>query len=604
MMKKLNLIFGLILTGYTITKAQCPIVTCPGTFTIPSCTSGQTLMATSNYSANISSKWSTLGNVPISSIGTSSSIVNLNASGTYTVEFKDNSSNCITSKTVSVLCYTPGPTFTPLCTSYSPICPNFVNTLNISGASTVPTPGGPVSYTLLIPGVTSTVIPSNTLGFVSTFTITSCGTVIFICRDNTNTCYSSYSVNIGCPTITPVPPNVSGSNTVCLGSSTSFSANGSLSYTWSNGATTPTFTILPGTNTVCSVAGTDNNGCVSTSSIPVFVNSNCADVWPGDANSDGVVNSSDVLELGLQFGATGAARTPGGNTYVSQFANSWTGLVSTGKNKCHADCNGDGIVNNSDTMAITNNFSLTHTFKPAGPGSNGDITLVADNNICYVGQWNKADILLGSSSNNINNIYGLVFDLDIDPSFVESNSPYLLYIPSFLKVSSQNIEFRKGQLNNSKIYGASVRTDHTNVSGNGVIAELWFKVKADAPNNSSINLTVSNAQMIGNLGALTALTGGTTSVLVSTNLVGIENMDAFENSVQFFPNPARDKLIFQNSRHEETSYLIYDLIGQLVVEGKFSDASTLEIGALANGTYLVKLESDSGKAFKKLIIEK
>ncbi|MDI1356279.1 MAG: T9SS type A sorting domain-containing protein [bacterium] len=441
---------------------------------------------------------------------------------------------------------------------------------------------------------------TNTLITVSPL-VTTCfgliGTSVAGCTNNA----------LNCVTVSPSPTlSIGGSNTVCLGSSIRFTASGANSYTWntSPAINTPTLSALPTASVNYMVYGTGANGCIGFTNLIVIPNAACSDVWPGDANSDGIVSTLDVLELGLQFASTGMARTPGGNSYIGQYAGNWTGTISTGKNKCHADCNGDGVVNNADTVAVVANFALTHAFKPAGPGANTDVSLVASQNYAYPGQWCKVNVVVGSATKIISQLYGIVFDLDLDQTYIVPNSAYLAYTPSFLNAANQNIEFRKAQLLNTKIYAASVRTDLTNVSGNGKIAELWFKVKADAPNNSSINLTVSNAQMIGNLGALIALTGGTTSVLVSTNLVGIENMDAFENSVQFFPNPARDKLIFQNSRHEETSYLIYDLIGQLVVEGKFSDASTLEIGALANGTYLVKLESDSGKAFKKLIIEK
>ena len=47
--------------------------------------------------------------------------------------------------------------------------------------------------------------------------------------------------------------------------------------------------------------GGDINGCINSQTVSLTVNNTCADVWPGDANSDGTADNLDVLELGLHY---------------------------------------------------------------------------------------------------------------------------------------------------------------------------------------------------------------------------------------------------------------------------------------------------------------
>jgi hypothetical protein len=334
----------------------------------------------------------------------------------------------------------------------------------------------------------------------------------------------------------------------------------------------------------------------------ISVNSGCSDVWPGDANSDGVVNSSDVLELGLAASSTGAARTPGGNSYVAQYASNWSGTVSSGKNKCHADCNGDGTVDNGDTLAIFNNFSLTHSFKPSPSSSDPEITIVIPQGIAYEGQWNTADIIMGSSAVPVNQVFGVLFEVNFDLSLIEPNSAYMKYNSSFLD-NGQNIFFRKPDFVAGKIYAATVRTNGTNSNGNGKIAEFHYKLKSNLPAGSNINLSISNSSKINNSGQTSTVSAGSAAVEVTNNLVGINKLKLFEQSLNIYPNPAADKVEIRSSLAGEITYLISDITGRKIAEGRFTESTTLDLSNLDSGSYLIKLNSGDHSAVKKLVIE-
>ena len=72
-------------------------------------------------------------------------------------------------------------------------------------------------------------------------------------------------------TVNPAPKiTISGIMSVCSGSSTTLTAGGSSSYSWSVGPTTATYTVSPVSNTTYTVTGT-LNGCTSSASQMVTV---------------------------------------------------------------------------------------------------------------------------------------------------------------------------------------------------------------------------------------------------------------------------------------------------------------------------------------------
>jgi len=395
------------------------------------------------------------------------------------------------------------------------------------------------------------------------------------------------------PTLT-----VAGSNTVCEGSSVTYTASGGTNYLWSTGSTTNTMNILPITSTVLTVSSIGSNGCIGTNTFALGVDTTCADVWPGDANSDGVVSSTDVFEIGLGYSSTGAARSPGGNSYASQHATNWSGTISSGKNLCHADCNGDGTIDSGDTVAISNNFSLTHSFKPGAPSTDPEITLSGPP-LVFSGNWNVVDVVVGNSTMTINQLYGVAFDLNLDMSLLDD--AYLVYTSSFLSASNQNVEFRKNFLSNGKVVGATVRTDKINVNGSGKIGELHFKVKASAAPNSQLISSVSNSQKVSNGGVLGALVPGALTQLVAAP-VGIKGQNAAVNVVMY-PNPASTELSIRAAIDEEVNYTISDLSGRVVGTASFISEAKVDVSNISNGVYFVEIQTSKGNMTQKVIVD-
>ncbi|MGB1316779.1 MAG: PKD domain-containing protein, partial [Flavobacteriales bacterium] len=145
------------------------------------------------------------------------------------------------------------------------------------------------------------------------------------------------------------------------------------------------------------------------------------DVWPGDANSDNIVTNADALYLGLAFGQTGPTRPAATINWVGQPAADWTfNFAANNVNLKHADCDGNGIVNFDDTLAIDFNYLNTHSKFEAPPaGGNPPIWIEATPDT--VGLEHVIDIVvhLGTADQPVADLHGVAFSLTFDEALVQ-----------------------------------------------------------------------------------------------------------------------------------------------------------------------------------------
>ncbi len=454
----------------------------------------------------------------------------------------------------------------------------------VGGVLTATAPGA-MSYTWYPYGATNYSIAINPL-------VSTCFTAVV---NDMNGCTGS---GTSCFSVLPLPVLTVSNGTFCLGSTNIYTASGAQTYAWSNGVSGPTNTISPlGYFTTFTVMGTSANGCISTHTFYVQPDSTCANVWPGDANSDGTVDATDVFELGFYANLTGPARNNASNVYQSQFATSWTGIGSNNQNKAHIDCNGDGTVNASDTVAIVNNFGLNHAFKTSGTSAvDGDITLVPPAYIPNDGSWVKIDIMAGSSTNVLSNLYGIAFDIPVPVGLINTTDFYVSYTPSFLSANNQNIFIRRKT--GGVIHCATVRSDKNNVTGNGKIGELHFK--AVPGSTGAVTFWALGNQKTDKAGNMTSITSS--SVSVQLKPVGLAELEML-NSVQVYPNPANDQITISSSAGSALEYQLTDISGRVLLTGSFIKETAVMLSELNTGVYFLELSSQDKKVTRKLIVE-
>jgi hypothetical protein len=423
-----------------------------------------------------------------------------------------------------------------------------------------------------------------------------------ITGQDANGCFASTTVQVNVNAVPNITLSAT-SNSVCAGASTHLSVSGTDFYLWNTGAVTSSISITPTINTTYTVTGTDLNNCSSTQTVSVFVDNNCQDVWPGDANSDGLADNLDLLELGLHYTQTGAPRATTSNAWQPYFSNNWTGTITNGKNLNHSDCNGDGAINDDDTLAIYSNYGLTHAFKPAQINSfNPQLSIVPDQAYVAKGTWGTASIYLGDAITSINNMNGVAFTVDFDNTLIETNSIYIEYQNSFLD-AGQNLHFRKLDFANGKIFTATTHTLNNNVSGNGKIATLHYQIKSGLTTDDVLNLGILQANQSDASGIITPLTSGTGTLMAIGASVGLQELNG--NIVSVSPNPTNGSLTI-NSKTELQKVEVISITGQILLSEIPSNVShTLHLHNFANGIYFVNLyQNDRVVKREKIVLNK
>ena len=128
-----------------------------------------------------------------------------------------------------------------------------------------------------------------------------------------------------CPT--PLNITISGTDTICTGGNTVLTANGANNYiwNWSFGLSyTNTISISPISDITYIVIG-NSNMCNATKTVSISLDK-C--VWPGDVNEDLIVDNNDLLNIGVEYGKTGYARSSISNTWQGYTCTNWNDTLS------------------------------------------------------------------------------------------------------------------------------------------------------------------------------------------------------------------------------------------------------------------------------------
>ncbi|MEP7263203.1 MAG: T9SS type A sorting domain-containing protein [Bacteroidota bacterium] len=240
-------------------------------------------------------------------------------------------------------------------------------------------------------------------------------------------------------------------------------------------------------------------------------------VYPGDANNDGVANNVDLLSIGIAFNDTGAVRVDTTITWDAKYVQDWQNIFVDGTNHKHADCNGDGIVNDNDTTAINLNFGFTHNRPATSTNIAGLPTLTIDlPQTVYSNSQTIAPVLLGDALTNADSVYGIAFSIYYNSSIVDEASIQFDITNSWL---GSSVELLMVQHNDAgRLDIAVTRKDHVSISGTGEIGRLNFHT---TDTTSSLLMNTANIVAVANDGSFRTVNSSfdSTAVLADTNLV-------------------------------------------------------------------------------------
>lgn len=347
-------------TTRTFTVNALPNLTITGVN--PICVGSTASLSVSGASTYVWNNTSTLSSVNFTpSSNTTYSVVGTNTNG------------CVNFAAVNVT-VNPLPTLT--ITGANSLCYGNNITLTVSGASSYSWSTGSSSTTVVVN-------PTVNVGYS-------------VVGTNTNGCVNFASKNI---VVNPLPSvTISGNTVICIGNTTTLTASGASTYTWSTGSTVTAISVNPTVNVNYSVIGVDANGCTNFAPQSIVVN-----LLPNVS----IIGTSVICS-----GNTATLSASGAVTYVWSNTSTLSSIaVIPTSNTTYSvvGVDGNGCIN-SALKTVTVNASPTVTIAGSNVVCTGETSsLIASGASSYT--WNNGsnsvNIAVAPTANTIYSVVGL-----------------------------------------------------------------------------------------------------------------------------------------------------------------------------------------------------
>ncbi len=330
-------------------------------------------------------------------------------------------------------------------------------------------------------------------------------------------------------------------------------------------------------------------------------------VYPGDTDYDLAVDFVDFLPLGVAYGTIGSARPSASNSFTYQPMTDWAQSIPLGANYKHIDTNGDGIVDINDTTAILLNYGGTHPYRtmmhdPSVTVANPDLYLVPSSTSVGPNEVISLDVILGSSLQNINSIYGLGFTLDYDANYFIPNGKSTSFGPSWLSAgSTPMLSLAKNNGNGASTDIALVRTNHADVSGNGKIATVNLTTNGNAI-PTQLNFNISNLHAVKADGTQFGLNFIGTNVNYSA-FVGVK--ENTQSNFVVYPNPNNGSFTLLMKENSNALVEVIDVLGKVVYSQKLQNTNAINISLenVNKGLYFVRINNEGILSTQKVEVK-
>ena len=359
-----------------------------------------------------------------------------------------------------------------------------------------------------------------------------------------------------------------------------------------------------------------DDGAGGTSCLSFSLPDSCELVWPGDANHDGVADNMDLLALGVAFGSTGPVRANASGLWIGQPALSWNGALVSTSNYKHVDCDGDGIINDADTIPLLLNFGSVHPLKPFPiPTSTTDPYLFFDITIDTVGtsQTLQIPLNLGTAALPVDSLYGIAFTITYDTALVKPDSVSLDFSNSWIGSNGSNLLFiQHNDPVNGMLYGALSRTNHTDTSGFGTLAVFTIVTtdnvsgKLTMPVYDTLRFELNNITAIDHAEQNRPVQALNDSIVVE-DVTLIQDLEAVSRRIVLYPSPAKDYLTV--SVPADFVYYGMQIHNMSGVEMGHMERSRhtlfrIDLTGYNNGIYTLSFRSERGSIVKKFGVMK
>jgi hypothetical protein len=347
----------------------------------------------------------------------------------------------------------------------------------------------------------------------------------------------------------------------------------------------------------------DATGVAYTATFNIEADLDC--VWAGDTDGNAQVDNFDILPISLANGRQGTTRANASIVWQGQPSQDWgnAGTVANLVDAKHIDTNGDGVIDQTDIQAVTQNYGQNYV-RNSDASLDGNIPFYVESKLLTQGNRENLDIYLGDNSNPANNIYGVAFTIEYDASKINQGSIGLDFANSNL--GSDLLEFYLDESQLGRVEVAVARKDLQNTNVIGRIGTLNLTIRDDILRDLSSRTTdirITNVRLIDNQNSIIGTTRPSTTVFFD-QASSIQRA-TIADQVSIAPNPANtvvnialtDAAVLQSVR-------LYAANGQLVFaqQGIDNQQLSLNTAELASGVYMLQILTDKGSHSQRIQI--
>ena len=326
-----------------------------------------------------------------------------------------------------------------------------------------------------------------------------------------------------------------------------------------------------------------------------------ANVWPGDCNSNAAVDAADILPIGVNYGQSlGTENVPG---VLWQAYNRELWQDDSPKKKIYADANGDGVINSADLLPIGLNYSKRHAVAVKVGLTQGSSDGAIEFGQAVKKGPGQSFIQVPLRLKALKPVYGIAFSVKYG---VESASS-----PGALKLTLIDTmgSVLGGELMMTHIFEDQMVADVglTKTRGFGFVGEGQLAILTmDVPDGSPYWVDITNVVGNDEKGNPVYIAGSTyhsgTATAIEEAIVPLENA-----LLQNYPNPFNPQttIRFQLSEAGSVTLKVFDVLGREVVTllnerraaGSFS--AIWDAGKVPSGIYYCRMtaQNESGHIF-------
>ncbi|MEM7368811.1 MAG: T9SS type A sorting domain-containing protein [Bacteroidota bacterium] len=343
--------------------------------------------------------------------------------------------------------------------------------------------------------------------------------------------------------------------------------------------------------------------------LPALIDSS-EQVWPGDTDNSGIANMYDLLPIGIAYGSTGPGRPNASLNWVGQVANAWfPPLLANGTNYKHIDADGNGIINDDDTLGITLNYGLTHNKRDEIQDIGAPLSVQFLEDTLLAGDTAHVLIQLGEDTLLAQDVYGIVFSMRLDTSKVDHTSFRPDFGSSWLGTDNVDmLTLAHYHLGNESIDMGLVRTNQQNRNGYGPIASFSIIMIDDLAGKQPLSET-----LVIDVIQVRAISANENSILINAasakDSLILENVNTstdneWSHQILVYPNPAPARFGVDLGALVGQRLKLYDIHGRLV-HSLYTPFQTTQVVVehLSSGTYILLIETDKGVFRRRIMLD-